>query len=168
MVPRMNDNDRRIWEQLGCRVEELEEIEIDIEIDFGPENRLILLLLGALHRKVDRLMANVEGLEAAVDALAAAEGAAVAELTALKDEVAQLTAGEITQEQIDGITSKVTDVATALASAAAPPAPPEGGGEVPPAEGGEPPAGEPPVGETPPAEGTPPEGETPAEGAPPA
>jgi hypothetical protein len=163
MVPRMNDNERRILEQLGCRSEELEEIEIDIEINLGPEVRLILLSLGALHRKVNRLMANVEGLEAAVDALAAAEGAAVAELTALKDEVAQLTAGEITQEQIDGITSKVTDVATALATAAAPPAPPEGGGEVPPAEGGEPPAGE-----TPPAEGTPPEGETPPEGAPPA
>lgn len=155
MVPRMNDNERRILEQLGCRSEELE--EIDIEINLGPEVRLILLSLGALHRKVNRLMANVEGLEAAVDALAQAEGAAVAELTALKDEVAQLSAGEISQEQIDSITGKVTDVATALATAAAPTAPPvdpaEGGGEVPPAEGS-PPEGDPPA--APPAEGTPP------------
>lgn len=77
-----------------------------------------------------QLMADLNALQAAVDALVGAEGAAADELVALKDEVAQLTVGTITQEQIDSITSKVTDTATALtqateaAKAAAPPVEP--------------------------------------------
>lgn len=85
----------------------------------------------ALHRKVDNLMTDLTALQAAVDALVGAESAAAEEMVALKDEIAQLTAGTITQDQIDSITTKVTGVATALSAATA-------GAE-------EPPAGEPPV-----------------------
>lgn len=160
----MNDNERRVIERLGCDPDELEiDIDLDVEIDlnFDPEEKLILRLLGAINRKVNKLMADITALNAAVDSLVAAEGAAANELTALRDEIAALSAGDITQEQIDGITQRVTDVATALNTASADPAPPAEPGAppaeeppVPPAEGGEPPA------EAPPAEGTPPE-ETP-------
>jgi outer membrane murein-binding lipoprotein Lpp len=129
----MNDQERRIIERLGIEIE-LEELE-EIEVESNFISKLTLLSVVALHRKVDKLMADVTGLEAAVEALATAEGAAVTELGALKDEIAQLTAGgTISQEQIDAITNKVTDVATALTSAATDAAgtgeaTPEGGGE---------------------------------------
>jgi outer membrane murein-binding lipoprotein Lpp len=157
----MNHNERRLIEKLGCDPEEVARIEVEVDFfDFSatpPGTGLILLSLGALHRKVDRLMADISALEAAVDALAAAEGAAVGEIGALKDEIAQLNAGEpLSQEKIDAITQRVTDVTTALTSAAqeAP------AGETPP---GESPAGETPPGEAPPAEAPPAGGEPPAE-----
>lgn len=154
----MNDQERRIIERLGLGIElELEELE-ELENEAAFIAKLTLLSVIALHRKVDRIMTDIAALEEAVNALATAEGAAVAELTVLKEEVAQLTAGEITQEQIDAITGKVTDVATALTTAATDaaggtkePGPGDGGGvEEPPAGegGGEPPAG---GGEEPPA-----------------
>jgi hypothetical protein len=158
MVSAMKDHERRMLERLGCEPEDMERIEIDINIDLdalatGPENRLILLSLGALHRKVNKIMGDLTALNTAVDNLVAAESAAATELGELRDEVAQLTAGEITQEQIDAITTKVTGVADALTAASADPAPPA----EPPAE--TPPAETPPV-EEPPAE-TPPQGEPP-------
>lgn len=133
----MNDQERRIIERLGLEIE-LEELE-EIEVESNFISKLTLVAVVALHRKVDKLMADVTGLEAAVEALATAEGAAVTELSALKDEVAQLTAGgTISQEQIDAITSKVTDVATALTTAATDAA---GGGETAPGGGEETPGG---------------------------
>lgn len=124
---------------------------------------LIAILKGVvdLHGKVDSLMADVTQLEAAINAMEAAEVGAVAELSALKDEIATLTAGEITQEQIDALAAKTSAVAEALTTATQdaagtgeqPTEPPAGGGEppaeepAPPADGGEtpPPAEEPPA-----------------------
>jgi hypothetical protein len=158
----MKENERRIIEGLGLGIEfELEELA-ELEIESSFIGKLTLLSVVALHRKVDKLMADLSALQTAVDGLVAVEGAAAEELVALKDEVAQLQVGSISQEQIDSITSKVTGVADALTQATEaakaepqPPAP-EGGGEPPveppPAEGGEPapaPEGgaEPPAGE---------------------
>jgi outer membrane murein-binding lipoprotein Lpp len=155
MVPSMNDSERRIIERLGCDPEELQ-IDLDVEIDWDFDgDKLILRLLGALHRKVDKLMTDISALQAAVDNLVAAEGAAAEELVALKDEIATLQAGTISQEQIDSITGKVTSVADALTTATqeagespAPPAAGETAGEAAPAPG-EPTPEEPPA----PAEG---------------
>lgn len=73
---------------------------------------LHLLLKGVLI-----LMADLAALQAAVDKITASETAAAAELKTLADEVAKLQAGTITQEQVDAITAKVTDVAGALDTA---------------------------------------------------
>lgn len=125
-------------------------------------------LLESLHGKVNKLMADVSALQAAVDELVVVDGAAAAELSELAAEVAGLQAGEITQEQIDSITEKVTGTARALKQATEE----AGGTSEPPAEPpveGEPPAEPPAEGEppAPPAEGEPP-AEPPVEGEPPA
>ena len=128
------------------------------EFDCGCERpELERGLLLSLHRKVDALMADVSALQAAVDQLVVVEAAAAAELADLAGEVAALTAGEITQEQIDSITQKVTATADALKVATEeadtddvppvePPVEPPAPGDEPPAE----PPAEPPV--EPPAE----------------
>ena len=138
------------------RVETIRRFDCDDDCDQPASLRG---LLESLHRKVDQLMADVSALEAAVENLTVVEGAAAAELSALAAEVAQLTAGEITQEQIDGITQKVTDTANALTAAtqaaepeAEQPSEPPVGEEPPaepPAEEPAPPAAEPPVAEPP-------------------
>jgi hypothetical protein len=157
----MNDQQRRaLCERLGIDFEDIK-VEIDqtfIEIDLDSDSsEAILLSLGALHRKVDRIMTDLAGLESAVAAIEAAGVAGVEELKALGEEIDQLQAGEISQEQIDSLAARTNAVATSLATgvqeaqAQEPPAPAEGG--EPPAEGGEP-AGE----------GAEPGGEPPAEG----
>jgi outer membrane murein-binding lipoprotein Lpp len=132
---------RELFEWLGCEPEET----IIIDTGDAEVGEVVLTMLGALHRKVDKLMTDLTALQAAVDGLVGAEGAAAEELVALKDEVAQLTAGTITQDQIDSIASKVTDTANALTAATeaakAPDAPPA-----------EEPAPEPPAEEPAPAE----------------
>jgi hypothetical protein len=126
-------------------------------------------LLESLHRKVDCLMADLTQLNAAVDALQAADVAVANELVALRDEIAQLQAGEITQETIDSLAQRVTDVSTKLTEGVNAPDGGIGGtgGEPPaepPAEEPAPPA-EPPAEEPPPVE-EPPPAEPPAEPAP--
>lgn len=177
MVLAMKDNERRVIERLGCDPAELEiDIDLDFEIDlnFDPEEKLILRLLGAINRKVNKLMGDLTQLNAAVDALVAADVAVASELSALRDEIGQLQAGEISQEQIDSLTQRVTDVTTKLTEGVNAPDGGVGGtgGETPAPEGeppAEPPAEgtPPPEGEAPPAEGTPPEGEAPPAEAPP-
>ncbi len=167
----MKEIERRLTERLGCDPDELEldiDLDVEIDLDFNPKDTLTLRLLGAINRKVNRLMADVTQLNTAIEALQAADVAVAAELSALRDEIANLEAGEISQETIDGLTQRVTDVTTKLTEGVNAPDGGVGGtGETPPPA--EPPAeGVPPV-EPPPAEGTPPEGEQPpAEGAPPA
>lgn len=146
-------------EKFECRCSERPEVERE--------------LLESLHRKVDCLMADVSALKAAVDGLVAVDAAAAAELSLLATEVAELTAGEVTQEQIDSITQKLTDSANSLKTATEaaqgggtqePPAEPPV--ETPPAEApveGEPPAETPPVEEPPAEEPAPPAGEPPVQ-----
>lgn len=104
-------------------------------------------LLEILIGKVDKGMADIAALEEAITAVETAEVAGVEELKSLTDEIAQLVAGEISQETIDSLTARATAAATALAAGV------EGakGTEAPPAE---PPAEEPAAGE-PPAEPAP-------------
>lgn len=158
----MNRQLRERCRRLGIDPDGLDiEIDIDIDVSVEPEvSQLLLVLLLALNRKVDRLMANIEALDAAVTQLGEAQGLAVAELQELRDEIAELEAGEISQEKIDALTEKVTGVATTLTAAAQDPAQP--GANTPPVEepGAEtPPAAEPPLEDAapePPAEGAPP------------
>ncbi len=126
----------------------------------------VLRSLRALHRKVDKIMADITALEAAVEEMAVAEVAAAAELGELVTEIATLTAGEISQEQIDTLTEKASGIATALNSATdaaeaatAPPAEPPAEEPVEPGE--EPTPAEPPAEEPAPAE--PPAEEPPVE-----
>lgn len=82
-----------------------------------------------IERKLDSIMADLSALNAAVMALSDAEHAAAAELSKLADEVASLTAGAVTQDQIDSIAASVTNVASQLqadvaGAESAPPAPP--------------------------------------------
>lgn len=101
--------------------------------------------LTALHRKVDQLVADVQALNDAVAALEASEQAAVQELSDLAGEVAALQAGTITQEQIDSLTGRVTNVATALKTATDAGAATDAGEPPPAAAPGEPPAEPPPA-----------------------
>lgn len=80
----------------------------------------------SIERKLDTIMADLTALNAAVMALSDAEHAAAAELSKLADEVAGLTAGAVTQDQIDSIAASVTNVASQLQAdvAGAEPAPP--------------------------------------------
>lgn len=84
----------------------------------GP---LILESLQSLQEQNDKrwseIMANLEGLENAVSALAADEAAAASEMQALTAEIASLEAGSVTQEQIDAVTEKAQAVADALSTA---------------------------------------------------
>lgn len=73
--------------------------------------------LESIHRKVDIIMADITALNDAVAALEAAEGAAAEELRALVTDVENLTAGEISQEQIDALTERTTNVVNALNNA---------------------------------------------------
>lgn len=118
-------------------------------------------LVESLHGKVDKVLTDLTALNNAVDTLVANEATVATELGALRDDVAQLSAGTITQEQIDGIAARVTEVGEKLAAdaaPAAPPAPAEGapaGGEAPDAGGATPPGDEAPAG----GETAPPPGE---------
>ena len=131
-------------------------------------------LLESLHGKVDKVLTDLTALNNAVDTLVANEAAVADAVSGLRDEVAQLSAGTITQEQIDSIRDRVTEVGEKLAADAADPNTPTPGGtkeEAAPAEGapaeGAPEAGEPPVGGEQPAPGgaTPPNDEVPAQDA---
>lgn len=128
--------------------------------------------LESLHRKVDKVLTDLTALNNAVDALEAKEAAVASELSALRDEIAQLSAGTITQEQIDGLAARVTAVGEKLNEEVNAPdggvggtgAEQPGGDEEPaPGAGGEEPA---PGGATPPNDEAPVPGE--GEGAPPA
>lgn len=163
----MNNDERIVIERLGCDPEELKidiDLDVEIDLDFDPEEKLMLRLLADLHRKVGRLMADLSQLNAAVDALTAADADAANELAALRDEISQLTAGEITQEQIDSLTNRVTEATSKLAEAVNAPDGGVGGTggeepapEAPPAD--QPPAGEPPAEEPAPSEPEAPVGE---------
>lgn len=94
------------------------------EAGVGPvtyEKRLERLL-EPIHHKLDQIlraqgvvMADVSSLNAAIEALDADEVAAVDEMKALSEQVAQLTTERApSQEEIDAITKKVTNVAEAL------------------------------------------------------
>jgi outer membrane murein-binding lipoprotein Lpp len=150
---------------------------------FRCRRRGIGQLVESLHGKVDKVLTDLTALNNSVDALVANEAAVASELGALRDEVAQLSAGTITQEQIDNIAAKVTAVGEKLTQdvnapdggvggtgggeeAPAPPAEGEApaGGEAPAPGGAAPPGEEAPVpaeGEQPPAGG---ETRPPAEG----
>jgi len=75
--------------------------------------------LNAQTRRLNKIMADLSALEAAVAVLVTDETAAAAELQSLVNEVATLTAGEISQERVDAITQSVSNVATALGAATA-------------------------------------------------
>lgn len=77
----------------------------------------VIHLLDQINRKASHIMADLTALQASVDSLATAEAAAAGELQALVDEIAALEAGDVTQEQIDAITTRATQVADALNSA---------------------------------------------------
>lgn len=79
----------------------------------------IVQSLHSLHRKVDTLMADISALTNAVNALDTDEQAAAADLQALTNTIAGLQAGQVTQAQIDELTTHATAVATALSSATA-------------------------------------------------
>lgn len=122
----MNDATKRVAEGWGFDCNVIEELDEDVEISV-----LTLLLVielankvDVLDRKVGKLMADVTALEAAINSLTAADESVATALTDLRDEVASLEAGTITQETIDSLTSKVTNAVTALGNAVAPPAEP--------------------------------------------
>ena len=134
----MKDSTRHHLREWGYEHEEIDEIaqmgELDVEIDL-----LILAQVTATNRKVVKLMADISKLEEAINSLQGTEESVLAAVTDLKDEIANLEAGTISQEQVDSLTAKVNTAVTALAGAVT----------TPPAE--EPPV-EPPAEETPPAE----------------
>lgn len=113
-------------------------IDVDIEIfdstdpRYADTQRHIAHSLNQLQRKADKIMADLTLLNEAVVELEGAEAAAAAEMRELVTDVENLTAGEVSQADIDAITNKATAVATALTeattgaeSAVKPPAPPE-------------------------------------------
>lgn len=116
-------------------------------------SELLKHALRPIHHKLDIIinalgetMADVSGLNAALDEIDADEVAAVNEFKVLAEEIAQLTTERApTQEEIDSLTAKATAAAEALKAGTPTQAPPV---EQPPVE-------TPPV-ETPPAEETPP------------
>jgi hypothetical protein len=96
-----------------------------------------------LSRKVDRIMTDLTDLRKAVADVQATDTAAVEEITSLAAKVEELTAGNVTQPEIDAIASDLESAATALAAAGPkPPAPPVEE-PAPPAEEPAPPAEEP-------------------------
>ena len=111
--------------------------------------------LESLHRKVDTNMGDLTKLNESVDRLLAGQSAAADEMAALRDEVANLQAGTITQEQIDSITTKVEEATTRLADSVNAP---DGG------VGGTGGTEQPPVEEQPPTEPPPAGGEAPPPG----
>lgn len=126
---------RELYERLGCDPDDITVVETD-DSEVGE---VVLLLLGALHRKVDKLMGDVTALLAEVEALRAATDAENTELTTIVTELESLIAEVATlqagvgpsQETIDSITSSLTNIANAslaatdaAKAAAAPPAPP--------------------------------------------
>lgn len=139
----MNDATRRHLREWGWEQGEIDVVaqlaELDVEIDL-----FILAQVIAVNRKVNKLMADVSALEAAIDSLTAADESVASALNELRDEVSTLEAGSISQEKIDSLTSKVTNAVTALGNAVNPTQPPAeepatGGEEeappAPPAEG---------------------------------
>lgn len=66
------------------------------------------------NHKLEEIMADLEGLTTAVNALIDSEHAAAAELQKLSDQVKSLSVGNVTQDQIDAITQSVTTVASKL------------------------------------------------------
>lgn len=60
---------------------------------------------------------SLEALEKAVTELQEDETAAAAKFTALAEEIKDLESGTVTQEQIDAITTKATEVGNALKTA---------------------------------------------------
>lgn len=114
----MNDATRRVAEGWGFEPE-LAEITEDVDIDY-----LSFLLLIDQNRKVDKIMADVSALETAINSLTAADESVATALSDLRDEIASLEAGTISQDTIDSLTGKVTTAVTALGNAVTPAAPP--------------------------------------------
>lgn len=68
------------------------------------------------NHKLEEIMADLEGLTTAVNNLIDSEHTAATELQKLSDLVKSLSVGNVTQDQIDAITTAVTQVATNLNS----------------------------------------------------
>lgn len=151
----MNDATKRVAE--GWGFDDLREVEgrlaEDVEVDvlsllllLDIDKRLIRLEEG-LEGKVAKLVADTTKLEEAINSLTGVEQSVLTAVTALKEEVATLEAGTISQEKVDSLTTEVNNAVTALSGAITTPETPA---EETPAE---PPAEPTPEGEpTPPAE----------------
>lgn len=112
--------------------------ELDLEADIEDINldreqlHQLALMRRAIRREGDRIMADLTNLSTALDSLGADTAAAAADVSAKLDallaDIAALSAGTITQDQIDSLTTKAqaADAAVqaidAAAQAANPPA----------------------------------------------
>lgn len=74
-------------------------------------------LIISLHRKVDKLMADLTALNAALDDLAGEEASVVTELQRLSALIA--SGGSVSQSDIDALTARVTSVSQGLKDAVA-------------------------------------------------
>lgn len=77
----------------------------------------VLESLAALHRKENAEMTDLSNLTSDVDTLVAAAQSAGSLLDELKTDVDNLTAGEVSQDQIDAIDAKIKGAQAALATA---------------------------------------------------
>jgi DNA-binding FadR family transcriptional regulator len=114
----------------------LDGLDLQVDLEDIALDREALRLLAALSRLVrregERTMASLDNLTAAITELGTDVDKAAADVTAaldaLKAQIAELSVGAITQDQIDALTASVTtaDAAVdALDASVVPPAAPE-------------------------------------------
>ncbi len=94
----------------------LDELDLETDIDTNRISRAELALLASIgrliRRKDDKIMASLDNLTAAIATLDQDVTTAAADVTAaiddLKAQIAALSEGNITQDQIDALTASVT------------------------------------------------------------
>lgn len=85
------------------------------EIDFSELTALHLIV--GIYKNQEKIMADIIALQDAVNKLTQSEVAASNELAVLVSKIGNLSAGTISQDQIDDLAAQVTSVADALTSA---------------------------------------------------
>lgn len=94
------------------------ELVADEQIRIGTvDSSELANAINALLQKVNTIMTDITALQAAVTQVQSVDGAAVAELQTLANQVAGLEVGNISQSDIDTLTANLTSVATSVANA---------------------------------------------------
>lgn len=96
----------------------LEELLNVDQIRSGVGSPELANAINALLQKVNTIMTDLSGLRDAVTRVQSTDSAAVAELQSLADRVSQLSAGDVSQAEIDGITADLTAASNKIADAA--------------------------------------------------
>jgi hypothetical protein len=97
----------------------LDKLDLSVDVEDLKLDRLQLSILAVLLAQGELIMANLDSINTALASQTAALEALGTEVTQLAEQVGELNADTVTQEELDAIAASMTTVADGITSAAA-------------------------------------------------